>query len=69
MEGKQVPEARREMLRQQELKKSHLGNLRDAAGRNQGGSLVDLFNSLGWKGSLVLISVLILGGFLLLWFL
>jgi len=52
---------KRERLRQQELKGNPTGNLNAAFNRANNGSLVDLVNSLGWKGTGILILVLILG--------
>jgi hypothetical protein len=60
-ENKETPEQKRERLRQQELKGNPTGNLNDAFNRANNGSLVDLVNSLGWKGTGILILVLILG--------
>ena len=58
---KETPEQKRERLRQEELKRSPTGSMNDAFNRASGGSLVDLVNSLGWKGIGVLILVLIIG--------
>lgn len=60
-ENKETPEQKRERLRQQELKGNPTGNLNDAFNRSNNGSLVDLVNSLGWKGTGILILVLIVG--------
>ncbi|MFP5110699.1 DUF6366 family protein [Neobacillus sp. C211] len=60
-ENKETPEQKRERLRQQELKGNPTGNLNDAFNRANNGSLVDLVNSLGWKGTGILILILILG--------
>jgi hypothetical protein len=60
-ENKETPEQKRERLRQQELKGNPTGNLNDAFNRANNGNLVDLVNSLGWKGTGLLILVLILG--------
>jgi hypothetical protein len=60
-ENKETPERKRERLRQQELKGNPTGNLNDAFNRANTGSLVDLVGSLGWKGTGILILVLIIG--------
>ncbi|MBT2738966.1 DUF6366 family protein [Bacillus sp. ISL-7] len=60
-ENKETPERKRERLRQQELKGNPTGNLNDAFNRANIGSLVDLVGSLGWKGTGILILVLIIG--------
>ncbi|UTR10249.1 DUF6366 family protein [Evansella sp. LMS18] len=59
--NKETPEQRREKMRQEELRKNPTGNMRDASQRAQTGGLVDLVNSLGWKGTGVLILVIIIG--------
>lgn len=51
---KQTPEARRERLRQEELK-------RNPAGSIHGGGLQDLIGDLGWKGTGILILFTIIG--------
>jgi hypothetical protein len=61
MSDKETPERKRERLRQQELKNNPTGNLNDSFNRATNGSLVDLVGSLGWKGTGILILVLILG--------
>ncbi|MBS4214594.1 DUF6366 family protein [Neobacillus rhizophilus] len=60
-DNKETPEQKREILRQQELKGNPTGNLNDAFNRANNGSLVDLVGSLGWKGTGILILVIILG--------
>lgn len=60
-ENKETPERKRERLRQQELNGNPTGNLNDAFNRANNGSLVDLVGSLGWKGTGILILVLIIG--------
>jgi hypothetical protein len=60
-ENKETPERKRERLRQEELKRNPTGSLNDAFNRANSGSLVDLVGSLGWKGTGILILVLILG--------
>lgn len=60
-EDKQTPERRREKLRQEELKRNPSGNMSDSFNRVNSGGLVDLVNSLGWKGTGILILVIIIG--------
>ncbi|OLS35571.1 DUF6366 family protein [Bacillus sp. MRMR6] len=60
-ENKETPERKRERLRQEELKRNPTGTLNDAFNRAQSGGLVDLVGSLGWKGTGILILVLIIG--------
>ncbi len=50
---RETPERRRERMRQEELK-------RNPAGSVHGGGLSDLVGSLGWKGTGILILVMIL---------
>ena len=61
MSDKETPERKRERLRQQELKNNPTGNLNDSFNRANSGSLVDLVGSFGWKGTGILILVIILG--------
>ncbi|MFD2761777.1 DUF6366 family protein [Lentibacillus juripiscarius] len=58
---KEIPEERRERLRQQEWKNNPTGNLNDSLNRGSNGSLVDLVGSLGWKGTGILILIIIFG--------
>ncbi|MDG5788753.1 DUF6366 family protein [Evansella sp. AB-P1] len=60
-EDKETPERRRERLRQEELNRNPTGNMGDAFNRANSGGLVDLVNSLGWKGTGILILVIIIG--------
>ncbi|WP_394140022.1 DUF6366 family protein [Cytobacillus oceanisediminis] len=60
-EDKETPERRRERLRQEELKRNPAGNMNDAFNKANSGSLVDLVGSLGWKGTGILILVIIIG--------
>jgi hypothetical protein len=60
-ENKETPERKRERLKQQEIKGNPTGNLNDAFNRANNGSLVDLVGSLGWKGTGILILILIIG--------
>ncbi len=60
-EDKETPERRREKLRQEELKRNSTGNVNDAFNRAETGNLADLVGSLGWKGTGILILVIIIG--------
>ncbi|ALC91660.1 DUF6366 family protein [Neobacillus drentensis] len=60
-DNKETPEQKRERLRQEELKRNPMGNMNDAFNRSNNGSLVDLVGSLGWKGTGILILVIIIG--------
>lgn len=57
----ETPEEKRERLRQEELKKNPNGALGDGFNRAENGNLVDLVGGLGWKGTGILIIVLIVG--------
>lgn len=59
-EQKQTPEERREKMRQEELKKP--------SSSFHGSVLADLVGALGWKGTLLLIGILITGFFIVLLF-
>ncbi|MGE7763232.1 DUF6366 family protein [Peribacillus sp. NPDC097895] len=56
----ETPEEKRERLRQEELKKNPIGALKDGFDRTENGNL-DLVAGLGWKGTGILIVVLIVG--------
>ena len=60
-EDKETPERQREKLRQEELRRNSTGNMNDAFNRANSGGLVDLVGSLGWKGTGILILVIIIG--------
>ncbi|TDQ34611.1 DUF6366 family protein [Aureibacillus halotolerans] len=60
----ETPESSRERMRQEELKRNPAGNLNDSFQRAQTGGLADLVGGLGWKGSGILILVLIIVGIL-----
>lgn len=60
-DNKETPEQKRERLRQKEIKKNPTGSMNDAFNRANSGGLADLVGSLGWKGTGILILVLILG--------
>ena len=59
--NKESPEERRERLRQEEWKNNPTGVSKDSFSRSTNGSLVELVGGLGWKGTLVLIFIIILG--------
>ncbi|MEC2072240.1 DUF6366 family protein [Alkalihalophilus marmarensis] len=59
-ENKESPERRRERLRQGELKRNRTSSMSDGFNRAISGSMVDLVNSLGWKGTGILIIVIII---------
>ncbi|KEK22852.1 DUF6366 family protein [Bacillus gaemokensis] len=61
MGSKETPEEKRERLRQNELKNNPTGSLNDGLKRSENGNLVDLVGGMGWKGTGILILVLILG--------
>lgn len=60
-ENKEEEERRKERLRQEELKRNPTGNMNDSFNRAGSGSLVDLVTGLGWKGTGILILVIIAG--------
>ena len=60
-DNKETPEQKRERLRQEELKRNPTDNMNDAFNRANSKSLVDLVGSLGWKGTGILILVIIIG--------
>lgn len=53
------PEGKRERLREEELKKNSTGALKDGLNRTENGDLADLIGGLSWKGTGILIVVLI----------
>jgi len=58
----ETPKERRERIRQQELKNNPGGALRDGFSRGgENGNLTDLTDGMGWKGTGILIVVLIVG--------
>lgn len=57
----ETPEERRERIRQEEWKDNPLGVLKDSSERSTHGSPVDLVGGLGWKGTGILLLVLIVG--------
>ncbi|SES91558.1 hypothetical protein SAMN05421676_102102 [Salinibacillus kushneri] len=60
-EDKETPERRRESLRQEELMRNPTGNMNDGFNRTETGNLADLVGRLGWKGTGILIFVIIIG--------
>lgn len=58
---KESPEEKRERLKQTELKNNPTGSLNDALNRGSSGNLTDLTGGMGWKGTGILIVVLIVG--------
>ncbi len=60
-DNKEKSEDMRERLRQEEIKRNLASNLGDGFNRAQNGSLADLVGSLGWKGTGILIIVIIVG--------
>lgn len=61
---KETPEKRRERLRQEELKGNPTGNLNDSSHRAHHGSLVELVGGMGWKGTGVLL-ILVIAAFII----
>jgi hypothetical protein len=57
----ETPAEKREKLRQEELKRNPGGALRDGLSRAENGNLTDVVGDLGWKGTAILIIVLIVG--------
>lgn len=56
-----TPAEKRERLRQEELRKNPTGSFSDGLNRAQTGNSADLVGGLGWKGTGILIIVLIVG--------
>lgn len=57
----ETPEEKRERLRQTELKNNPTGSFNDAFNRGSNGNLTDLTGGMGWKGTGILIVVIIVG--------
>ena len=57
----ETPKEKRERLRQSELKNNPTGSLHEALNRGSSGNLTDLTGGMGWKGTGILIFVLIVG--------
>lgn len=58
---KETPEEKTERLRQEELKNNPLGTFSDGVNRSEMGNLGELVSGLGWKGTGILILILIVG--------
>ncbi|MED4404113.1 DUF6366 family protein [Metabacillus fastidiosus] len=61
MDSKGTPEEERERLRQKELKNNPLSSLNEGLNRAENGNLTDLSGGMGWKGTGILILVLVVG--------
>lgn len=57
----ETPERKRERLRQEELKNNPIGAFGDGLNRAESGNLADLIGGMGWKGTGILILIIILG--------
>lgn len=57
------PEETRERILQQELRNNPLGTFSDGVNRASHGSFTDMVGGLGWKGTGILVLLLILGYF------
>ncbi|MGD6892557.1 DUF6366 family protein [Bacillus mobilis] len=58
---KESPEEKRERIRQSELKNNPTGSLNDGLNRSEVGSPVDMTCGMNWKGTGLIILVLVLG--------
>ncbi|MFM1651885.1 DUF6366 family protein [Brevibacillus sp. B_LB10_24] len=58
---KETPEEKRERLRQEEIKNNPTGAFGDGFNRAESGNLADLVGGLGWKGTGILILLLVIG--------
>lgn len=63
-QSNETPEQLRERLRQKELRRNPGGAFGDGVNRAGHGSLADLVGSLGWKGTGIIVLILIVGYFL-----
>ncbi|MBT2729591.1 hypothetical protein J7E63_22145 [Bacillus sp. ISL-75] len=61
MMGVKNTEEKRERLRQSEIKNNPTGSLNDSLNRGSNGNLTDLTGGMGWKGTGILIIVIIVG--------
>lgn len=59
--NKESPEEKRERTRQSELKNNLTGSLNDGLNKAESGSTVDMTGGMNWKGTGILILVLLLG--------
>ncbi|EOQ33555.1 DUF6366 family protein [Bacillus cereus group sp. RP37] len=58
---KESPEEKRERIRKSELKNNPTGSLKDGLNRAETGSPVDMAGGMNWKGTALVILVLVLG--------
>ncbi|EOP08931.1 MULTISPECIES: DUF6366 family protein [Bacillus] len=58
---KESPEEKRERIRQSELKNNPTGSLKDGLNRAETGSPVDMAGGMNWRGTALVILVLVLG--------
>lgn len=58
---KETPEELIERLRQEELKNNPFGAFSDGVNRSEFGNLTGLFGGLGWKGTGIIILLLVIG--------
>ncbi|OQR55971.1 DUF6366 family protein [Bacillus sp. CDB3] len=68
MSSKESPEEKRERIRQSELKNNPTGSLSDGLNRAESGSPVDMAGGMNWKGTGIIILVLLLGYFVYTYF-
>ncbi|MGG0726332.1 DUF6366 family protein [Bacillus paramycoides] len=61
MSSKESPEEKRERMRQSELKNNPTGSLNAGLNRAETGNHVDMVGGMNWKGTGILILVLVLG--------
>ncbi|MED1555763.1 DUF6366 family protein [Bacillus paramycoides] len=61
MSSKESPEEKRERMRQSELKNNPTGSLNDGLNRVETGNHVDMVGGMNWKGTGILILMLVLG--------
>ncbi|MBG0963110.1 DUF6366 family protein [Bacillus sp. SRB1LM] len=57
---KESPEEKRERIRQSELKNNPIGSLQDGLNRAETGSPVDMTGGMNWKGTALVILLLVL---------
>lgn len=58
---KETPEELRERLRLEELKNNPFGAFSDGANSAEFGNLADLYGGLGWKGTGIIIILMVIG--------
>ncbi|MGG5736065.1 MULTISPECIES: DUF6366 family protein [Bacillus cereus group] len=66
--NKESLEEKRERMRQSELKSNPTGSLNDGLNRVESGSPVDMTGGMNWKGTGIIILVLLLGYFVYTYF-